>query len=349
MKLKKSICEETNLVLNWENCHFMVDEGIVLGQNISYRNIEVDRAKIDVIKKLSPPTIVKGIHTFEVLRNKLSTAPIVVPADWTLPFELMCDAIDYVVGAVLEQRRGKIFHPRTKVFIHTDHPTIEYMLSKKDAKPQLIRLILLLQEFDVEIIDRKADTLEATKHQQKFYNLDYIGHTYTKMLTSSTRNMIDAKKIGYISKQNEMPLQNILKFELFYVWGIDFMGPFPSSFGNLYILLVADYVSKWVEAIAIPHNDSKTVQNILKKNSFNRFGVPNVIISDQGKHFHNRSIVAALKKLGFTHKLATTYHPQTNGQAEISNREIKTILENVVNPTRMDWSLRLDDALLPYL
>ncbi|KAK8701986.1 hypothetical protein V6N13_020359 [Hibiscus sabdariffa] len=145
-----------------------------------------------------------------------------------------------------------------------------------------------------------------------------------------------------------MPLQNILEVELFDVWGIDFMGPFSSSFGNLYILLTVDYVSKWVEAIATTHNDAKTIKRFLKKNIFTCFGVPRAIISDEGKHFDNMSITAELKKLGITHKLSTAYHPQTNGQAEVSNREIKSILEKVVNPNRKDWSLHLDDALWTY-
>ncbi|KAL4331973.1 hypothetical protein GQ457_07G007960 [Hibiscus cannabinus] len=89
-------CKETNLVLNWEKCHFMVDEGIVLGHKISSRGMEADKAKIDA---------------FEILKNKLVKAPIVAPPDWTLPFELMCDASDYAVGTVLGQRKGNIFHP----------------------------------------------------------------------------------------------------------------------------------------------------------------------------------------------------------------------------------------------
>ncbi|KAK9045754.1 hypothetical protein V6N11_051662 [Hibiscus sabdariffa] len=145
-----------------------------------------------------------------------------------------------------------------------------------------------------------------------------------------------------------MPLQNILEVELFDVWGIDFMGPFPSSFGNLYILLAVDYVSKWVEATTTTHNDSKTMQKFIKKNIFTRFGTPRAIINDEGRHFDNRSIAPALRKLGITHKLSTAYHPQTNGQAEVSNREIKMIPEKVVNLNRKDWSLRLDDALWVY-
>ncbi|KAL4290534.1 hypothetical protein GQ457_14G026900 [Hibiscus cannabinus] len=222
--LKKVLkrCKETNLVLNWEKCHFMVDEGIVLGHKISSKGMEVDKEKIEVISKLPPPTTVKGIRSFlchagfyrrfienfskitkplcslleqgrqfgfnedctkafNILKQKLVTAPIVEPPDWKLPFELMCDASNYAVGAVLGQRKGKIFHPiyyasktlndaqtnytttekemlavifafdkfrsylmGTKVTVHTDHSAIKYLLSKKDAKPMLIRWILLL-------------------------------------------------------------------------------------------------------------------------------------------------------------------------------------------------------------
>ncbi|KAK8556618.1 hypothetical protein V6N12_003015 [Hibiscus sabdariffa] len=227
-------CEEADLVLNWEKCHFMVTEGIVLGHKISHKGIEVDKAKIKVIEKLPPPTSVKGIRSFlghagfykrfikdfskiskplctllqqnqpfafdqnchdafTVLKQSLISAPIVVPPDWSSSFELMCDASDYAVGAVLGQRQGKIFHviyyaSRTlneaqlnyttiekelltmvftfdkfrpylignKVIVHTDHSAIKYLVNKKDAKPRLIRWILLLQEFDLEVIDRKG-------------------------------------------------------------------------------------------------------------------------------------------------------------------------------------------------
>ena len=135
-------CEETNLVLNWEKCHFMVKEGIVLGHKISARGIEVDKAKVEIIEKLPPPTTVKGIRSFlghagfyrrfikdfsqiskplcnllekdtvfcfdekcleafKTLKEKLVTAPVIIDPDWSLPFELMCDVSDYVVGAVL--------------------------------------------------------------------------------------------------------------------------------------------------------------------------------------------------------------------------------------------------------
>ena len=145
-----------------------------------------------------------------------------------------------------------------------------------------------------------------------------------------------------------MPLNPILIVEVSDVWGIDFMGPFPSSFGNLYILLAVDYVSKWVEAIPTRKNDRHVVIKFVKEYIFSRFGTPRAIISDGGTHFCNSTFDHLMKKYSVTHKVATPYHPQTSGQVEVSNRQIKQILEKTVNPNRKDWSLRLLDALWAY-
>ncbi|XP_073313540.1 uncharacterized protein [Primulina huaijiensis] len=100
-------CEETNLVLNWEKFHFMVQEGIVLGHKISGHRIVVDKAKVEVIKNLPPPTSIKG--AYEDLKERFVTALVLVAPDWDLPFEVMCDASDTAVGAVLGQRQNKLF------------------------------------------------------------------------------------------------------------------------------------------------------------------------------------------------------------------------------------------------
>ncbi|XP_049381465.1 uncharacterized protein LOC125846047 [Solanum stenotomum] len=120
--------------------------------------------------------------------------------------------------------------------------------------------------------------------------------------------------MGTISKRHQMPLNNILEVEIFDVWVIDFMGPFPSSRGNQYILVDVDYVSKWVEVVALPTNDAKVVVNFIRKHIFTRFGTPRSIISDGGKHFINNAVHSLLARYGVRHKMATTYHPQTNGQ-----------------------------------
>ncbi|KAK1686850.1 hypothetical protein QYE76_047698 [Lolium multiflorum] len=227
-------CEETNLVLNWEKCHFMVNEGIVLGHKISERGIEVDRAKVEAIEKMPYPRDVKGIRSVlghagfyrrfikdfskisKPLTNllqkdkALTTAPVVEPPDWNLPFEIMCDASDFAVGAVLGQRVDKKlnvihyasktldaaqrnyattekellavvfacdkFRPYivdSKVTIHTDHGAIRYLMTKKDAKPRLIRWVLLLQEFDLHIIDRKGADNPVADNLSRLENIAY--------------------------------------------------------------------------------------------------------------------------------------------------------------------------------
>nr|GEW64506.1 reverse transcriptase domain-containing protein [Tanacetum cinerariifolium] len=227
-------CKDTNLCLNWENSHFMVKEGIVVGHKISKEGIEVVKPKVDVITKLPHPTTVKGIRSFlghagfyrrfikdfskiarpmtrllekdipflfskecveafQTLKRKLTEAPILIAPDWDMPFELMCDASDFAIGAVLGQRQDKHFRQ------------VQY----------------------------------ASK----------------------------------ISQKDEMPQNSIQVCEIFYVWGIDFMGLFSSSRGNKYILVAAAYLSKWVEVKAFPTNDARVVCKFLK-NLFAIFGTP---------------------------------------------------------------------------
>ncbi|KAI3669590.1 hypothetical protein L6452_40855 [Arctium lappa] len=512
--LKKGLkrCEETDLVLNWEKCYFIVKEGIVLGHLISKRGVEVDKAKLEAIEKLPEPTTVKGIRSFlgharfyrrfikdfskiskplcillqhdhkfefteecrnafQILKKALVTAVVVVAPDWEKPFEIMCDASDWAVGVVLGQRKENVFHSiyyasktlneaqinytttekellavvfafekfrsylmGEKVIVHTDHAAIKYLISKKDAKPRLIRWVLLLQEFDLEIVDRKgvdnhvadhlsrlerpsedlgdiietfldekilmlqhkdspwfadianylacgikpsgytSQMLKKILHDTKMYLWDdpflfklgadqilrrcvpdtdvaailqhchqtpYGGHfggqrTATKALQfgfywptlfkdshTFAQRCNECQRSGSISQRNEMTLNGILEVELFDVWGIDFMGPFPPSNKCQYILVAVDYVSKWVEAVACTSNDAKTVAKFLQKQIFTRFVTPRALISDEGTHFVNNLLREVLEKYNINHKISTAYHPQTNGLAELSNREIK--------------------------
>ncbi|XP_027157814.1 uncharacterized protein LOC113759438 [Coffea eugenioides] len=448
-------CIETNLVLNYEKCHFMVKEGIVLGHVVSSRGIEEVPFIFGDDCKLS----------FDTLKGMLTTAPIIQPPDWKLSFELMCDASQYAVGAVLGQRSGKCSHViyyasktltpaqcnytttekellaivfafekfrsyllGSKVTVYSDHAALKYLLSKRESKPRLIRWVLLLQEFDWEIKDRKGVDNSVADHLSRLIreeeavpisevfpdeHLFYlkgkepwyadivnflVSHKFPIGMSKSKRDKIvhdsryyiwdepylwkigsdqiirrcvpesetpsilthchnyacgghfgpkrtarkildcgfywetlfrDAyafckscekcQKFGSLSHRDEMPQVPMLFCEVFDVWGMDFMGPFPSSFGFLYILLAVDYVSKWVEAKATRTNDSQVVVGFLKSHIFSRFGVPRAIISDQGTHFCNRTIAALMRKYGVHHRVSTTYHPQTNGQAEVSN------------------------------
>ncbi|RDX85794.1 putative protein K02A2.6, partial [Mucuna pruriens] len=106
-----------------------------------------------------------------------------------------------------------------------------------------------------------------------------------------------------------MPQQPILLYEVFNVWGIDFMGPFTISEGNSYILLVIDYVSRWVEVKVTRTNNAKAVVTFLKSNIFCRFGVPKALISDQESHLYNKTMSTLLEKYGVIHQVATAYHP----------------------------------------
>ncbi|GKD78662.1 reverse transcriptase domain-containing protein [Tanacetum coccineum] len=122
------------------------------------------------------------------------------------------------------------------------------------------------------------------------------------------------------------------------------MGPFSKSHKFEYILVTIDYVSKWAEAEALPTKDARVVVNFLKK-FFSRFGISKALISDRRTHFCNRQMEKILKKYGVHHRIATTYHPQTSGQVENTNRALKRILKKTVKDNPSVWSRKLDDAL----
>ncbi|GJU46040.1 reverse transcriptase domain-containing protein [Tanacetum coccineum] len=341
-------CEDTNLVLNWEKSHFMVKEGIVLGHKISKSGIEVDRAKVDVIAKLPHPTTVKVLGQrknkhFQPIHYASKTMTEAQAHYTTTEKELLA-----VVYAFEKFRSYLVL---SKSIVYTDHSAIKYLFAKKDAKPRLMRWILLLQEFDVVIRDKKgAENLAAdhlsrleNPHQDKLENKEitetfpletlgsvalrvdstpwftdfanyhagnfivkgihptrktifqrcqtllwdtllvqnlcgsndpavcarqkklstfsiacYKGPTWTSLCQISpqksdferiffwpsiykdahelVKNCDSCQRQGKISQRDEMPQNSIQVCEIFDVWGIDFMGPFPSSRGNKYIL-----------------------------------------------------------------------------------------------------------------
>ncbi|KAA3461855.1 KRAB-A domain-containing protein 2-like [Gossypium australe] len=108
------------------------------------------------------------------------------------------------------------------------------------------------------------------------------------------------------------------------------------------------YFSKWVEAVTLPPNDTKSVVRFLRKNMFTRFSTPRVLVNDKGSEFCSKKFEATLAKYRIRHRTKMAYHPQANGQVEASNCEIKQILEKTVNPSRKDSTIKLDDALWAY-
>ncbi|GJS92186.1 reverse transcriptase domain-containing protein [Tanacetum coccineum] len=179
---------------------------------------------------------------------------------------------------------------------------------------------------------------------KKVFDSGFYWPTIYKDAHELVKNCDSYQRQRKISQRDEMPQNSIQVCEIFDVWSIYFMGPFPSSKGNKYILVAVDYLSKWVEAKALPTNDARVVVKFLKS-LFARFGTPRAIISDRGTHFCNDKFAKVMSKYGVTHRLATAYHPQTSGQVEVSNRGLKRILERTVGENRASWSDRLDDAL----
>ena len=172
--------------------------------------------------------------------------------------------------------------------------------------------------------------------------------TLFKDVIQYCKECLKCQSVLNISKRDEMPLQTILEVETFDLWGIDFMGPFPLSEGKEYILVAVDYVSKWVKAIPTRTNDHRVVNQFIVNNIFSQFGCPRAIISDGGSHFTNSHFKSLLKKYGVHHRVTTPYHPQANGQVEVSNREVKNILKKIIRTDGRDWAAKLPDALWAY-
>jgi hypothetical protein len=145
-----------------------------------------------------------------------------------------------------------------------------------------------------------------------------------------------------------MPLKYNLQIDIFDVWGIDFMGPLKNSFEYEYILVMVDYVSKWVEAMPCRKASTEESITMIKSVIFPRFGTPRILISDGGTHFSGKNFKKCLSKLGIEHRVSTAYHPQTNEQEETSNRQLKSILNKTIEKGGKEWSKKLDGALWAY-
>nr|GFA96734.1 reverse transcriptase domain-containing protein [Tanacetum cinerariifolium] len=172
---------------------------------------------------------------------------------------------------------------------------------------------------------------------KKVYESGFYLPSVFKEANEYVRRCDACQRSGNISSRNEMPQNNIQVCEVFDVWGLDFMGQFLQSRSNKYILVAVDYMSKWVEAQAF-------VVKFLSQ-LFARFEVSKALISDKGTHFCNSELEKALQKYGVTHKLSTAYHPQSNRETEVTNKDIKRILERSVGYNPKDWSKKLKDAL----
>nr|GEU81474.1 reverse transcriptase domain-containing protein [Tanacetum cinerariifolium] len=387
-------CEDTNLCLNWEKSHFMVKEGIVLGHKISKNEIEVDKAKVDLIAKFPHPTTAKCIRSFlghvgfyrrfiqdfskiarpmtrllakdtsfffsdkcieafQTLKIKLTEAPILVAPEWDLPFELMCDASDFAIEnphqSVLDKKeinetfpletlnmvsfRGDSSTPWFANFVnyHAGNFIVKGMSSQeknkffKDVKHYVWDDPFLFKICADQVIQRCVHDQEAIDILTACHNGPTRGHhgpnyTAKKVFDSGFYWLTiyhDAHDLvkscdacqcqGRILQRDEMRQNSIQVCKIFDVWGIDFIGPLPSSRGNKYILVAVDYLLKWVKTKALPTNDARVVCKFLKS-LFARFGTPRAIISDRDMHFCNDQFTKVMLKYYVTHRLATVYH-----------------------------------------
>nr|CAN70775.1 hypothetical protein VITISV_036087 [Vitis vinifera] len=385
-------CIEKDLVLNWEKCHFMVNQGIVLGHVISKKGIEVDRAKVELIVKLPPPTNVKGIRqflghagfyrrfikdfskiakplcellvkdakfewddkcqrSFELLKQFLTSAPIVRAPNWELPFEVMCDSSDYAIGAVLGQREdGKpyvIYYARSSIVVFTDHSALKYLLTKQDAKARLIRWILLLQEFNLQIRDKKGVENVVADHLSRL-NIAHDTHGLPINDDFPEESLMLVEEVPWFAH-----IANYLV-----------TGEIPSEWSsqdkkNFFAKVHAYY---WEEPFLFKYCADQIIRKCVPEQE--KHGILSHCHENAcGGHFASRKTAmrvlqsgfwwpslfkdahepfeALLAKYGVKHKVATPYHPQTSGQVELANREIKNILMKVVNTNRKDWSVKL--------
>ncbi|XP_022870152.1 uncharacterized protein LOC111389466 [Olea europaea var. sylvestris] len=349
-------CKETNLVLNWEKCHFMVQEGIVLGHRILAKGIEVDKAKIQVIEKLSPPKSVKGVHSFlgacgvlqeiykrfleecltafNTLKEKLTTAPVIVALDWELPFELMCDVSDHAVGAELLAAvyafdKFRSYLVGSKVIVYTDHTALKYLLTKNDAKPRLICWMLLLQEFDIEIRDKKGDIVnylassiplpDYSSHQRKKFFVE-LKYYFWEDPDQIVKKCIPEEEVHEIlehchssayaghfgaSKTAAKILQSG------YYW--------PTLFRDTFEFVKR--CDRCQHTGNISRRNEMPLNNILELEIFDVWGID--FMGPFLPSFSNQYILVAVDYL-------------------------KIILEVTVNLSRKDWSKKLDDALWAY-
>nr|GEY08877.1 reverse transcriptase domain-containing protein [Tanacetum cinerariifolium] len=388
-------CEDNNLCLNWEKSHFMVKEGIVFGHKISKNGIKVDKSKsMSLLNYLIP----------HLSKKKLTEAPILIAPNWDLPFELMCDASDFAIGAVLGQHHEKHFRPihyaskmmidvesnyttmekemlavvyafkkfrsyliMNKSIARTDHSALKYLFAKKDAKERLLCASWFADFANYHVCADQVirwcvhgkealNILEACHNgptgghhganltAKKVFDAKFFWLTIYKDAHEFVKNCESCQRQAKILQRDEMPQNSIQIYEIFDVWGIEFIGPFPSSRRNKYFLVALYYLLKWVEAKALPTNDTRVVCKFLKS-FFTRFGAPRAIISDRGTHFCNDQFSKVMLKYEVTHRLSTTYHPQTSGQVEVSNRGLKRIFKRTIGENRASWSNKLDDAL----
>ncbi|GJS59798.1 reverse transcriptase domain-containing protein [Tanacetum coccineum] len=301
-----------------------------LDKMLARAGIEVDETKIDVIAKLSYPTNVKG---------------------------LMCDASDFAVGFVSGQRVEGKFKPIYYAIKMLNNTQEHYTTTEKE----LLAIVFAFDKFWPYLVLSK--TVVYTNHSAlKQKGSKNLAADHLSRLENPKMEILTDKEIAddFPDEHLRIPTRGHHSasvtgrkvYEAGFYWhdifkdAKDFVTKCDACHksGNISSRMAVDYVSKRVEAQAFPTNDARVVVKFLRE-FFARFGVPRALISDKGTHFCNTRLERALPRYGVTHKLSTAYHPQSNGQTEVTNKVIKWILERSVGYNPKDWSKKLNDAL----
>ncbi|GJV74478.1 reverse transcriptase domain-containing protein [Tanacetum coccineum] len=321
-------CEDTNLCLNWEKSHFMVKEGIVLDHKISKKGIELtqeaENLAADHLSRLENPyeNMLDPKEVIEKFPLEETLNMVTFRGDSSTPW--FADYANYHAGNFIV--KGMSSQQKNKFFKDVKHYFWDDPYLFKICADQMIRRCVAGQEaVDILTACHSGPTgghYGANYTAKKVFDSGFYWPTIYKDAHDLVTRCDTCQRQGKISQRDEMPQNSIQVCEIFDVWGIDFMGPFPSSRGNKYILVAVDYLSKWVKAKALPTNDARVVCKFLKS-LFARFGAPRAIISDCRTHFCNDQFAKVMLKYGVTHRLSTAYHPQTSGQVKVSNRGLK--------------------------
>ncbi|RVW59112.1 Retrovirus-related Pol polyprotein from transposon 17.6 [Vitis vinifera] len=360
-------CIEKDLVLNWEKCHFMVHQGIVLGHIISEKGIEVDKAKVELIAKLPSPTTERTKDakfvwdercqkSFDQLKQFLTTAPIVRAPNWQLPFEVMCDASDFAIGAVLGQREdGKPYRQERVENVVADHLSRlaiahnSHVLPINDDFPEESLMLLEKAPWYAHIanylVTGEVPSEWKAQDRKHFFAKIHAYYWEEPFLFKYCADQIIRKCVpeeeqqGILSHCHENACGGHFASQKTAMKVLQSGFTWPSLFKDSHIMCRScdrcQRLGKLTKEIKChePHPIVDllclgVVLKFLKENIFSRFGVPKAIISDGGTHFCNKPFETLLAKYGVKHKVATPYHPQTSGQVELANREIKHIDES---------------------
>nr|GEW62175.1 reverse transcriptase domain-containing protein [Tanacetum cinerariifolium] len=320
------------------------------------------RPMTHLLEKETPFVFSKDcIDAFETLKKKFTEDLILVIPDWNLPFEPQTHYTTTEKEMLSIVYSFKKFRPNlvlSKSIVYTDHSALKYLVSKQDAKPRLIRWVLLLQEFDIIIRDKKgtenlaADYLSRLENpykdvfENKDINENFPLETLGKISSENTPWFADFANFyarnfivkGMSSQQKKKFFKDVKHYfwDDPYIFGYVRIKSFHSVCMDKKLMISSKLVMK---------DPPGAIMGIDFMGPFPSSRGNRAIISDHGTYFCNDKFAKVMSKYGVTHHLATAYHPQTSGQVEVSNRGLKCTLERMVGEKRASWSEKLEDAL----